>query len=306
MGTWSITVKSYPEMSLEVMRRRLESQYKVWLVGRHLDRRGQGYVGLRVLRKFVSDHHLCTRKTLRRALAGPSIFWRSYRGGLYLAAVNKVADALEVELRECPVLLPLAAFASMHDLRSAFVASYFAGKPRTIAIDTLAELTGRTRRSVSRYLRSGHITKTANFMRSVREPGPTLDPALAGQGYFRANVRAQTVLVKRMPNTYASDLETAPRGITRKQRSRPSSYTATSPPTGETPPVPPAGSAVEAPRGAPRRRYFRKPQGAHRALLSASPLEPVYLEARYSPKRPPGQFWEGYTVLERQGPPVRL
>ena len=306
MGTWSIEIKSYPQLSLEVMRRRLESQYRVWLIARHLDRRGRGYIPVKMLRRFVVRHRLCTRKTLQRALDGPSIFWTGYYHALYLVGVCKVADALDVELSHRPVFLPLAAFSSIHQLRSVFVASYFAAKPRTIAIDTLAALTGRTRRSVSRYLESGHITKTSNFMRSVREPGPTLDPALAEQGYFRANIRAQTVLVKRMPNTYESDLDTAPRGITRKQSTRPSSYTVTAPPIGESPPLPPAGSAVPALRGATRRRYFRKPKGARRALQSLSPHQPVYIEARHSPKRPPGQFWEGYTVLERSGPPVRL
>jgi len=306
MGTWSIELKTFPELNLEVMRRRLESPYRVWLIARHIDRRGSSRVTTKQIRSFVARHGLWTRKTLYRVLKRPSPFWERYGNILKLRGVLTVAADFDVQLVSRPVLLPAAAFASMHDTRVAFVASYFAERSRTISIATLADLTGRCPRSLIRYLDSPHVVKEANFMRSAREPGSSLDPELAGQGYFRANIHGHIELVKRMPNTYQSTLETAPRGITRKQRRRTSLSSATAPPTGESALPSPSGSAVEAPGGSPRRRYFRKPGAANRALQCASPLEPVYLEAQHSPDRPRGQFWEGYTVLERMGPPVRL
>jgi len=284
------------------MRRRLEPQLRLWLVARHLDRRGRGYVLVKVLRRFLVHHGVCTAKTVHRSLGVPTIFWRRYRDRLYLTSVRKVAGALEVELRSNPVLLPLATFASMQEFRRVLVASYFAGKPRTIAIDTLATLTGRTRRSVIRYLKSSHVTKTPNAMSSVRRPSRHLDPALADQGYFHTRVNGHYRLVKRMPNTYESDLETTPRGITRKSEAKSSYSTVGSPRPTETRASCSGGDSSSHPGGALDRRYFREPRRAVRALQSLSPQETIYVESQGCHDSLGFQLWRGYTVAERGGP----
>ncbi len=301
MGNPCNDIKSYPELNLEVMRRRMEPQYRVWLLARYLDRIGGGYVRTKVLRRFVIEHGLFTRKTLYRALEGPSPLWRRSYSLLYLTSVRHVAAYLEVELRSEPVLLPLTAFESMHALRSAFVASFMAGKPKTIAIATLCRLTGRTRRVVRDYLNSQHITKTPNAMVSARSPSPHLDPGLAAKGYFHTRRHGKYLLVKRMPNTYESDLETAPRGITRKKLRKPSYPTVSPPPAVEDP----AGCSGEDLRdplgGAPHRCYYREPKAASRALQALSPRETIYTLSEGETDALGFQLWRGYTVLEPGG-----
>ena len=301
MGDTCNDIKSYPELNLEVIRRRMEPQYRLWLLARYLDPGGRGCVGLKRLRRFVIEHELFTGKTFTRATNHSSPLWRRSGDMLWLESVRKVAAYLEVELRSEPVLLPLTAFESMHALRSAFVASFMAGKPTTIAIATLCRLTGRTRRVVRDYLNSQHIIKTPNAMVSARSPSPHLDPGLAAKGYFHTRRHGKYCLVKRMPNTYESELETAPRGITRKKLRKPS-YPTVSPP----PPVEePAGCSGEDLRdplgGAPHRCYYREPKAASRALQALSPRETIYTLSEGETDALGFQLWRGYTVLEPGG-----
>lgn len=304
MDSWSATIKSYPDLSLVVMRRRLEGPYRLWLVGRHLDREGTGRVLIKRLRAFVVQHHICTRRTLFRELTRPSLFWRKHRAWIYLVGVLKVSDHLDVRLRSQPVMLPIASFTSMRELRSAFVGSYLSGKPRTIAIETLAALTGRTRRTIIRYLQSSHVTKTRNAMSSVRRPQRHLDRGLADQGYFHTRFHGTYRLVKRMPNTYETDLETAPRGITRKQTETSSLSTEKAPPPAEDPESSLGGGASSDPRGAPRRLYYSRQKPANRALQSLSPHETVYTLSSGHVDALGFQLWRGWTILESGGPIV--
>lgn len=292
-------IKTYPDLSVAVMRFLLEAQYRVWLLARHIDMAGRGAVSLKDLYAFVARHRLCTRRTVERALASPSPFYHKYGRDLWVHGVLKVAKALDVRLRHVPVKIPLADFASMQTLRASFLASYLTGEPITIAIDTLADLTGRTRRTITRYLCSPHITKSTNVMISDRRPGPYLDPELAEQGYFRGRVKGRSCLLKRMPNTYQSDLETAPRGMARVERQRASCITAESSLREEDPESSPPREPPAPYQGAPRRLYYTKPKAASRALQSLSPRESIYV--RYSGRKDAfgSLLWRGYTLLER-------
>lgn len=304
MSVFSITIKSYPKLNLAVMRWRRELQYRFWLLARHLDPKGSSRIPIKRLRAFVIKHNICTRKTLFRALNRPSIFWVKYGGWLKLRGVLKVADALDVEFQSEPVMLPLADFSSMRKLRDAFVASYLTGKPREIAHDTLAVLTGRSRRAVIRYTQSSHIKRKPNAMSSVRRPSRHLHPDLAKEGYFHTRVDGRYRLVKRMPNTYETDLETAPRGITRKQTRRTSLSTEETPPPGDEPRSSPGGGASSGPGGSPRRLYYRKQRAANRALQSLSPGETVYTLCPGRTDALGFQLWRGYSTYERGGPIV--
>jgi len=273
-------VKSYPEISLAVMRRRLEPLYRVWLLARHLDRPGRGWVSIKYLRHFVSSQRLFGLRALERAIAKRCIFYHQFRGYLELHGVHKVAAALDVELRDRPTLLPLGAFTSMLQLRQAFVASRFAHKPRTIAIATLVMLTGRSRRTVSRYLQSEHIVKTPNAMICRRDPSLDLTPEMAQEGYFHGRVAGKTALLKRMPNTYETDLEPAAFGQVKSQRLSP----------------------LSTPAGGFNRRYFSHPKGAARALQALSPHESVFLLSGNCFDDMGSQLWRGYHCLDPHGP----
>ena len=302
MGLWAIKIKTYPELNLAVMRRRLEDQYRFWLLARHLGRQGGHHIPIKRLRTFVTDHILCSRKTLFRALDRPSIFWIKYGRTLKLRGVLKIADDLDVEFRSLPVMLPLTCFFSLQDLRGAFVASYLSGKPRTIAIETLAMLTGRSRRSLIRYLQSSHIKKTLNVMTCRRDPILDLTPEMAKEGYFHGRVAGKTVLLKRMPNTYETDLETAPRGITRWQKRRPSLSTGKEPPRGEEAPASPGGNTCSGSEESPRRLYYQKQRAADRALRTLSPGETIYTFLPGCKDDHGSQLWRPWSIPWEGGP----
>ncbi len=269
-------VKSYPEISLEVMRRRLEPQYRVWLLARHLDRPGRGGVSIKYLRQFVRQQRLFGLRALERAIAQPCIFYHRHRDNLWIHSMHKVARALDVELRDRPTLLPLSAFNSMLELRQAFVSSHFAHKPRTIAIASLAMLTGRSRRTVSRYLDSDLVVKTSNVMICRRDPSLDLTPEMAQEGYFHGRVAGKTVLLKRLPNTYETTLEPAAFGRVKSQRLSP----------------------LSTPPGVFDRRYFSHPKGAARALQALSPHETVLFLSGNCFDDLGSQLWRGFHCLD--------
>jgi len=273
-------VKSYPEINTAVMTLRLEPQCRVWLLARYLSPGSCGRVSIKHLRQFVREQGLFSLRTLELAIAQPCIFYHQFRGYLEFHSVLKVADALDVQLRDRPTWLPLSAFNSMLELRQAFVSSRFAHKPLTIAIDTLAMLTGRSRRTVSRYLESDHIVKTPNVMISQRDPHTDLTPEMAQEGYFHSRVAGKTALVKRMPNTYATDLEPAAYGQVKQQRL--------------------ASSLL--PTESFRRRYFSHPKGAARALQALSPHESVYLLSGNCFDDLGFQLWRGFYCLDPHAP----
>jgi len=280
MDNNACVVKACSEISLEAMRRRLESQYRLWLLCRYLDRPGRGAVRIRRLRQFVSQHRLFSLRTLEHALAQPSVFYETASGYVDLVSLLKVAAALDVELRDRPTWIPLQAFTSMLKLRQAFMASRYAHEPRTESIDFLTKETGRSRRTVSRYLKSEHIVKTPNVMITQRDPSLDLTPEMAQEGYFHSRVAGKTVLVKRMPNTYTTDLEPAAFGQVKQQRLSPLSH-----PTGEL-----------------RRRYFSHPKGAARALQALSPHESVFLLSGNCFDDLGNQLWRGFYCLDPHGP----
>jgi len=141
-------------------------------------------------------------------------------------------------------------------------------------------LTGRSRRTVSRYLESEHIVKTPNVMISQRDPSLDLTPEMAQEGYFHSRVAGKTVLVKRMPNTYTTDLEPAAFGQVKQQQRLPFST----------------------PTGGFRRRYFSHPKGAARALQALSPHETVLFLSGNCFDDLGSQLWRGFYCLDPHAP----
>lgn len=267
------SVKSYPEISLEAMKRRQEPQYRVWLLARHLDKRGAGWCELGDLRSFIGAHGLFTIRTLRRALSPPNPYFHKVGSRVYLASAQKIARSLEVTLRMHPVWIPLADLGSLATLRSVLVASLFAQSPRTIAQETLASLSGRCSRTVRRYLDSHHVHSTQNAMLSRRSPSYRLDPQLAKDGFFHTIVDGDRCLLRRLPNTYQSDLQIAAFGIVKYKRPNTCSPT----------------------RRDLARRYFDKAKAAFRAMQSQSPHSTVYLLSPGHRVRSKHRLWLGYT-----------
>jgi len=208
-----VLTKSYPQLNLAVLKQRKDKPLRLWLIARAI--RPYGVITERELWQIIKREQLFTKRTMLSALkAGDNIFWDRVRGTIYYKGVLRVADALDVNLSYHPVWIDIPA--GLGDFRRLLVEAFFANKPKTIALATVASLTGRTKQTAIKYLRG--CDKTVNLMISHRSPQDHVIPELAAQGYYRTVINGQNVLVKRMANTYSSDHETAAYGQVKEQQ----------------------------------------------------------------------------------------
>jgi hypothetical protein len=211
-----VQLKTYPDLNLACLKRRKDRELRVWYVMRHIDApSGSGVVDLDKLEAFGKEHDLFSRATLYRVLeSGRGLFWHKRRGGRWqYVGLHTLADALTGRLSAQPVTIPLEDFRTLQRFRGALVASLFVRKERTITQGRLAELCGRTSRTVRNYLVAAGVRITPNAMLSTRKPpecGQPLDADLAQQGFYRIKIKGEIVLCRRMANTYWQ-----PRGDTR-------------------------------------------------------------------------------------------
>ncbi len=293
-AVFMLHIKTYPELNVAAVRGRVEAPLRIWYLCRHLDAAGEGRIHLSALRAFVREHDLFSRQTLWRGLeeeheagrrsgpcdgrkSGPcETFWRRDGDTLYYRSLHKVAEALDVPLHHHPVKIPLKSFASMGELRAAFVCSLFADKERMIAQETLAALSERHRRTVQRYLKRAEVERYPNVMISRRGNTRQLTPEMAEEGYFRGCIEERWFLCRRLPNTYYwPQATTCAYGLV-KHYWYPSSSTT---------------------RGAPRRRYFTKPKAVVRATERMWEGERIY-ERRKGIGGQGWRLWRGYMRVE--------
>ena len=240
-----------------------------WVLGRHLDRQGPGRARVKELQRFVTEHGLCSRQTLWRALhRGEGTFWRRSGGWLYYKGVLELARDWNVDLRRHPVYLPIGDFVTLARFRRILVWSFCANKDRRISHARLAELVGRTARSVARYLAG--IDKQANVMRTARLID-SVHVDLAKKGYFRTRIGDKWVLCKRLPNTYYWGADTAPFGLVRHSHT------------------------VFTDQGALRRVFYDKPRAAGRAIQGLQEGERVFVKIEGQTDFWGAQVWQGWT-----------
>ena len=134
-------VKVYPAIALAMLRQERVAAGRVWLLLRHLDQAGRGWVELDAVRAALCGREaplrLCGRRRLRQLLAeGEGVFWqREARAGgdrLWLRGPARVAAALGVSrLVGRPVGVPVAALlGGIGDARAQLYATFHAGRLR--------------------------------------------------------------------------------------------------------------------------------------------------------------------------------
>ena len=276
----SAEVKSYPGLNLAALNYRHEGPYRLWLLARHLDREGSGRVSARELRRFVRDNLGVTRQTLIRWFkAGDDLFWyQRDEERLHLRSLFFVADFYGVRLQPQPVRLSLDTFANLSNFRAALVGSFFAKRPKTISQATLANLTGKTARTVRRYLeRIEGLQKQHNAMISERAPSCAEDPDYKSRGYFLGSVGGKQVLLKYLPATYYAPGELCAFGMVKKHRKVTSLST--------------AGGAM------PERCFYGNPKAASRRLNGLQEGETIFILHK-KPLQPSGcRLWRGFTQV---------
>lgn len=271
-------VKSYVNLGFAALREHDECSYRLWLLLRHLDTDGRGWVTTTDLAAFVAEHDLWhPQSTWRHLKAGQGRWWWQWRDMVFYAGLQRTCDRLDAYEYSNPVLIPVEAFRSIGKFRAALLASMFAKKARTISLATLSRLTGRSRRTVASWAKRAKLDITENVMLSDRPAEGPVDPDLARQGYRRAWIDGEWRLVRRLPNTYHA----------------PDAY------------VPTAHGQVKhiakpcfSTRRAPSRFYFTKPTAVARALRRLTQGEVVYSRGRRTDDG--AVLWRGYTYLNAQ------
>jgi len=233
-------ISLFPDLALGMLREGLTAAGRIWLLLRHLDGDGRGWLRIEVIQEKLtardSELRLCGRRQLRNLLQqGKGIFWERDRDRVWLKSAAKVAMALGVErLSGRAVSLPVETLlGGIGQVRAHFYASFHSGrtglgfKPqgRPISRDRLEQITGvpaRTQRDYDRaagVVRQGNIAvgeryQTKNFQERAWCHGRAAFPYLDHDGRF--GPAGDKYVAWRLPNNYEGPHDTGPVGRKKK------------------------------------------------------------------------------------------
>lgn len=173
----SAPIRVYPALLQALRQQQLTAPGRIWLLARHLDRDGRGWLPVATLRRHVAarrgerdaDLRVCGQRRLRQLLRqGHGIFWqRDDADRLWLHGPARVAAALGVaRLDGAPVLLPLRVVtASIGVFNAHCYAAFHSGRRRAHPISRrrLVRLTGVPARTQRTYEQRAAVQATANY-----------------------------------------------------------------------------------------------------------------------------------------------
>jgi hypothetical protein len=243
-------IKLYPDLALGMLRKELASPGRIWLLLKHIDRNGRGWLSLDIIQRELSDKQsplrVCGWRQLRNLLGqGRGIFWertrerRPDRGTsschehrIWIKSAAKVALALDVKrLSGSPVSLPVAALlGGMGQVRAHFYSSFHSGRAKgdkfknsamPIARNTLETLSGVSRRSQQIYEGRAGVGVKSNYAIGERvgtnviqerawQQGQALFHLVDHQG--RQGHRGGRYMAWQLPNNYSGVHEQRPKG----------------------------------------------------------------------------------------------
>ena len=228
------TVKCYPDLLVALLRNNLAATGRIWLLLRHLDCNGSGWVAIdearRQLTDQASDLHVCGWRQLRNLLTkGKGIFWSRDQERIWLKGVSSVAQVLNVErLSRLPIQLPISALtANLGEVKAHFYASFHSNQKQNnpISRKTIQQLTTIPARTQLVYEKRAKIQKQHNIaLGSLFSEEKLKERAWKnGRSVFKfvdykgkQGKAEQTYIAWRLPNQYSSSLEHAPKGRMRK------------------------------------------------------------------------------------------
>jgi len=149
-------ISLHPSIALAMLKMGLASPGRIWLLLRHLDQGGQGWLDLQETQQQLchkeSALRVCGRRQLRNLLGqGQGIFWHRDKSRVWLRSAARVAIALEVErLRGRPVKLPLAILLDgIGQVRAHFYATFHSGRQDNTQDDPGNPISRATLRKIS-------------------------------------------------------------------------------------------------------------------------------------------------------------
>ena len=212
------TVTVHPSLLAAILKQEQTAVGRVWLLTRHVDTQGRGWLPIDELRQQLTDktssRRICGWRRLRQILQqGDGVFWqRDDRNRLWLRGTVKVAQALDLErFAGSPIVLPLTILrSSIGDVRAAFYTAFHAGRDgQPISRQTLTEITGVSERAQRNYDTHLNVKRVKNFA--------LLYADASAEDFYWKNRRAafqftdkhgkqgppgQTYWAQRLPNSY--------------------------------------------------------------------------------------------------------
>lgn len=169
-------VKAHPSLLIGMLHNEVVAAGRIWLLCRHLDQQGRGWLEIKTLREQLASKGAPLRiggwRRLRQILReGGDVFWqRDGHKRLWLNGVAKVARKLDVtQLQGRPIQLPLSALTgSIATTRAHFYGSWHSkrkgdGYANPVSRETLTTLTSVSERTQRRYDERLNIVKRRTF-----------------------------------------------------------------------------------------------------------------------------------------------
>ena len=252
------SIKAYPAILSAMLKHEQAAAGRVWLLCRHLDSDGRGWIVVDDLRRALtgkkkkaeggrrkaenssfiphpSSFPVFGWRRLRQILGqGKGVFWdRDEKGRLWIFGAARVAANLGVErLQNRPIQLPVTALAgTMGQVRALFYAAFHAGRPegQPISRATIAHVTGVPARTQFQYEETTGIVRRRNFTVTVGWGGDSAENAAYAHGNAvfqfidhrgRHGKCGKRYVARQLPNSYTTTLQTCTRGRQRKVNAR--------------------------------------------------------------------------------------
>ena len=230
--TTNTTTSFFPDIGLALLRQSREAVGRIWLLLRHCDMQGKGWIAVDDARNWLTAKdaplRVCGWRQLRNLLrAGQGMFWERDKERIWLRSTAKVAAALGIERMENrPIALPLhALLGGIGTVRAHFYASFHSGRyddnqSKPISRQTMTMLSGVGRDSQRSYERKANVAVRSNFALGQAATVGARQSACwqIGQHVFTFNDRqgnhgkpGASYLAWQLPNSYAGVHDQQPR-----------------------------------------------------------------------------------------------
>lgn len=227
-------VTIYPDLAMAMLRQEQTAAGRIWLLLRHLDTTGRGWLSIETVRARLASKgeplRVCGWRQMRNLLsAGDGLFWRRDRERVWLFGVMKTAVSLQVPyLQQRPVAVPVAALAkSIGCARAHLYATFHSsrsqemGAASPIARATLTDLSAVSGHTQRKYEQQAGVTASANYSVGEKLGGTGAEEQAwqNGRAAFtltdKKGMQGQannSYIAWQLPNSYAGPHAHQPRG----------------------------------------------------------------------------------------------
>lgn len=167
----SATISIHPALAGALLRSGHAASGRIWMLLRHLDTEGRGWISIADARKALTDAvaplRICGWRQLRNLLRqGNEIFWQRTRDRIWLHSLVRVAAVLDVaHFKRVRVLLPVQALCgTIGTVRAHLYAVFHAGREaQPISRETIQVQTGIARSSQRNYEQHAQVAIRPNY-----------------------------------------------------------------------------------------------------------------------------------------------